>query len=97
MNFQKFFTYFLLGFAVFLRILSYIRNRSLFYDEINLARNYAEKDYAQLLGHLDYNQHAPPFFNWVIKFFTDTFGMSEYALRFFPFVAGVASIFYFIK
>ncbi len=97
MNFRRLVTYFLLGFAVFMRLLSYCRNRSLFYDEINLARNYAEKDYAQLLGHLDYNQHAPPFFNWVVKFVTDVLGMNEYALRLFPVAAGVASIFLFYK
>ena len=97
MKFQKFISYFLLGFAVFMRLLSYYRNRSLFYDEINLARNYAEKDYSQLLGHLDYNQHAPPFFNWAVELSTNLFGMNEYALRFFPFIAGVASIFFFYK
>jgi 4-amino-4-deoxy-L-arabinose transferase-like glycosyltransferase len=80
-----------------MRILSYARNRSLFYDEINLARNYAEKDYIQLLGNLDYNQHSPPFFNWIVKLSTDIFGMNEYAFRLFPFMAGVASIFLFYK
>ncbi|MGK0364195.1 MAG: 4-amino-4-deoxy-L-arabinose transferase-like glycosyltransferase [Saprospiraceae bacterium] len=97
MKLQRLISYLLLGFAVFMRLLTYYRNRSLFYDEINLARNYAEKDYIQLLGHLDYNQHAPPFFNWMVKFSTSIFGMNEYALRLFPFAAGVTSIFLFYK
>jgi len=42
------------------------------------VRNYVEKDYFQLLGHLDYNQYTPPLFSWLVKFSMDIFGMNEY-------------------
>lgn len=83
--------------AVVFRIISYFRNRSLFVDTLNLARNYAEKSYGELLGTLDYNQHAPPLFNWIEKATTDIFGMQEYALRLFPLLVSIAGILLFYK
>ncbi|MCK4824594.1 glycosyltransferase family 39 protein, partial [bacterium] len=51
--------------------------------------------YAELLEPLDTLQVAPIGFLMVERFFVELFGPGEYALRFFPFLAGIVSIILF--
>ena len=84
-----------LGILVRLRL--YFSNRSLWFDEVNLALNLVERSYQELLQPLDYNQAAPPGFLWIEKFAIQVFGNNEYALRLFPLISGIIAIFLFYK
>lgn len=81
--------------AILLHTVVYFRNRSFFLDECNLARNIVERSCSDLIGNLDYGQHAPPFLSFVTKFFIQTLGIHEYSFRLLPFLAGIGSIFLF--
>ncbi|MEB3280802.1 MAG: glycosyltransferase family 39 protein [Lyngbya sp.] len=79
-------------FGVLVRLVQYLNNRSLWFDEANLALNIVNRSYLQLLSPLDNNQAAPPGFLWIEKLSIQVFGNTEYALRLFPFIAGIVSL-----
>lgn len=81
--------------GILLRCILFSRQRSLFIDEANLARNYYEKSFAQLFGHLDYDQFAPPFFSVIQKLFFTLFEFTEHGLWVFPLLSGISSLFLF--
>jgi uncharacterized membrane protein len=83
----------LLGVA--LRLHQYVYNRSLWLDEAFLALNLLEKPFTALFGQLSFNQAAPPGFLLVERADVAMFGKSEYALRLFPLVCGIGSVFLF--
>jgi len=76
--------------GTFLRLIEYFRNRSLWLDESMLVLAIGRQAYAELLGSLDYDQTAPPLFLWGLKTVSLIGGMSEYALRLLPLLAGLA-------
>lgn len=84
-------------FGGLVRSVQYLSNRSLWEDEVNLALNIVDRSYLELLQPLDYNQAAPPGFLFIEKFAIQVFGNNEYALRLFPFIAGLVSLFLFYK
>lgn len=75
-----------------LRLAQYLSNRSLWLDESMLALNIASKDFAQLMRPLEYGQSAPPGFLIAERLAVQLFGTSEYSLRFFPLICGIASL-----
>jgi hypothetical protein len=75
--------------GTFLRLSEYVRNRSLWLDESMLALAIGQQGYAGMLGSLDYDQTAPPLFLWGLKTVSLIGGMSEYALRLLPLLAGL--------
>lgn len=88
----------LLGIAA--RIAQYLACSSLWGDEGYLLLNLQHYDLHRLLtGRLDYVSHAlgyltstqaaPPLFLLILKRIVDTFGSSEYALRFVPLLMGI--------
>lgn len=79
-----------LGLGAFFRLFEYFRNRPLWLDETMLALGIGGHGYAGLLGSLDYDQTAPPLFLWALKTASLVAGMSEYALRLLPLLAGLA-------
>ncbi|KKD35288.1 glycosyltransferase family 39 protein [Limnoraphis robusta] len=79
-------------FGILVRLVQYLNNRSLWFDEVNLALNIVNLSYLQLLSPLDYNQAAPPGFLWIEKLSIQVLGNNEYALRLFPFLAGIVSL-----
>ena len=81
--------------GVIVRIIQYSFNRSLWLDEAALASSIVTRSYGGLLGGLDYNQIAPIGFLFAEKFFILLFGNNEFALRVFPLLCGVVSIFLF--
>lgn len=92
----KFFNYlawFALLFGIIIRCFQYLSNRSLWGDEASLALNIVNRSYLELLQPLDYNQAAPFGFLWIEKLAIQLFGHSEYSLRLFPLIAGIASLF----
>jgi hypothetical protein len=75
-----------------LRIRQYFANRSLWLDESFLAVNVIEHPFEKLFGPLQFNQAAPAGFLAVEKIATEVLGKSEYALRAFPLMCGLASL-----
>ncbi|NER81614.1 MAG: hypothetical protein F6K42_19030 [Leptolyngbya sp. SIO1D8] len=90
-------SFILIAFGITARLAHYFSNRSLWLDETSLALNILNRSYGELLGSLDYNQAAPPFFLWAEKLVTQYFGASELSLRFLPLMAGILSIFLFYQ
>ena len=91
----KIFIAIILLWGIAIRIILLLQNRDLIIDEANIARNLYERGFAHLALPLSYEQYAPPVFLWIEKFFALLFGYSEYALRLYPFLAGIASLFLF--
>lgn len=79
--------------GIFVRVAVYLQNRNLMIDEANVARNLYERGFAALAMPLSYEQYAPPVFLWITKCFTSLIGYGEPALRLFPLLAGIASLF----
>lgn len=79
--------------GIIARLIVYFQNRNLIIDESNIARNLYERNFAGLALPLKYEQYAPPVFLWIEKLNTITFGFSEYALRLWPLLCGMAAMF----
>jgi 4-amino-4-deoxy-L-arabinose transferase-like glycosyltransferase len=84
-----------LGIGVCLRLKLYLDNHNLIIDEANIVRNLAERSFRQLTTPLRYEQYAPPVFLWVEKLFSLFFGYGEKALRLYPLLCGISSMFLF--
>jgi 4-amino-4-deoxy-L-arabinose transferase-like glycosyltransferase len=89
----KIFACLIIALGITLRIAVYLQNRNLFIDEANLARNIYERGFLELLRPLSYEQYAPPVFLWILKICSLLFGFSEYALKIYPLLAGVGTLF----
>ena len=88
-------TWFFLILGSILRGAVWLQQRSIFLDEANLIRNYVEKSYVAMFGHLDYQQYAPPLFSVVMKFIFQIFGINELSAKLFPLLCGIAMLFVF--
>ncbi|MDJ1493364.1 glycosyltransferase family 39 protein [Cytophagaceae bacterium DM2B3-1] len=82
-------------YGIFIRLFHFVSNRSLYTDEGYLGYNLLARNFRDLAEPLDANQHAPLFFLWIEKLNMSLFGTSEYALRLFPLIIGILSIFLF--
>lgn len=78
--------------GIILRIAVYLQNRNLFIDEANVARNIYERSFSGLTQPLSYDQYAPPVFLWLVKASAICFGYGEYALKLFPLLSGLVSL-----
>ncbi len=85
----------LLVFGLALRIAQYLFNRSLWMDEAYLALNILERSFSELLKPLAYDQGAPIGFLIIMRLIVKILGNGEYALRLFPLLCGLASVFLF--
>jgi len=81
--------------GVALRLRQYLTGRSLWSDEAMLALNIVNRNFIGLFKPLGFDQGAPIGFLLVEKLFSSPFGRSEYALRFFPLIVGIISIWLF--
>ncbi len=81
-----------LALAAALRVSIWLQARSIFLDEANLLRNYAERGYAGLFHPLRYEQYAPPLFSGFVKGATALFGYGELATRLVPLLASLAAL-----
>ena len=86
---------FLLILGVVLRLRQYLSGRSLWADEAMLALNIVNRDFVGLFRPLDYDQGTPLGFLLVEKWFNLLLGRHELVLRFFPLLAGLASLWLF--
>lgn len=82
-------------FGIIIRLIQYISNRSLWADESVLALNIVNRSYTELTQPLDYDQVAPIGFLWIEKLLVNLLGNNEFALRLFPLMAGILSLFIF--
>jgi hypothetical protein len=85
----------LLLIGIILRLRQYLSGRSLWADEAMLALNIVNRNFSQLFQPLDYDQGAPLGFLLVEKLFHAALGRTEFALRLFPLLAGLASLWLF--
>lgn len=85
-----------IGLGIVLRVAEYLPNRSLWRDEASVTLNITGRALYELLFQpLDHNQGAPPGFLLIQKLAVQALGVNEYALRVFPLVCGIASLFLF--
>ena len=91
-RYLKYLSFSLVILGVTIRLIQYFHNRSLWFDEVNLALNIVERDYGELTQTLEHNQAAPLGFLWVEKLAIQVFGNNEYALRLFPLVANTVAL-----
>jgi hypothetical protein len=78
--------------GLILRLRQYLADRSLWLDEAMLTNNILARSFGGLFQPLDNNQGAPIGFLLLQKSITLILGTSEYALRLFPFVAGLVAL-----
>ena len=85
----------LISLGVAMRLARYLPSWPLWGDEAFVAANFLDRGYFDLLRPLEYHQVCPLLFLWIELTAVKLFGFSEHALRLFPFIAGVASLFLF--
>jgi hypothetical protein len=85
-------TWAMLAVGVLVRLRHYLHNKSLWLDEAMLAHNVMDRDYAGLAQPLDQQQMAPLGFLYVSKWVGSLAGYHEMALRFWPLVASLLSL-----
>lgn len=83
--------------GIALRLVAWFRGRDLMMDEINVVRNIYERSFTGLFLPLDYQQYAPPLFLWALKLSTVLFGFGERAVRLFPILCSIASVWVLYK
>ena len=83
--------------GVILRVWQYVSDPSLWIDEAALARNIIDRPVWALFGPLDYAQVAPAGFLLIQKAAVLTLGSSEYVLRLFPLLCGIAALLAFAR
>ncbi len=87
----------IIGIGIIVRVIQFLYNRSFTEGEAALALNIVQRSYSGLFKPLDYVQAAPVGFLILQKFAMSIFGNTEYALRLFPLVAGIISLFIFFE
>jgi hypothetical protein len=77
------------------RLVRYLLCQPLWGDEAFLCASFLDRDYAGLMQPLEYGQVAPLLFLWVQLALVQLLGFSEYTLRLFPLLCGLASVMLF--
>ena len=85
----------LLFLGALFRLRQYLTGRSLWADEAMLALNIVNRGFAGMFQPLDYDQGAPIGFLLVEKIFNLILGKNEFALRLFPLLVGLISLWLF--
>ena len=85
-------------FGIALRLIRYLYNPSLWFDESVVATDIINRGFMEFLQPSpDYTQTGPLGFFILIKLAIQVFGNSEYAFRLFPLLFGIISLFLFYK
>lgn len=85
----------LMGLGIAARCVRMALRFPLWPDEAFLAASLIDRGYTGLLEPLEYHQVAPFLFMWVQVTFVKLLGFNEFALRMFPFLCGIGSLFLF--
>ena len=88
-------TWAFVGLGLVVRLVRYLVVYPIWHDEAFLAVNFLDRGYLDLLRPLDYSQVAPILFLWIELTSVRLLGFSEWSLRLFPAVCGLASVFLF--
>lgn len=83
---------FLVALGSIWRLVQYLANRPLWYDEAALFYNLHHRTFAALNAPLDFDQAAPIGFLYVLKALIGLFGSSEYVLRLPSLVVGIGAV-----
>ncbi len=83
------------GLGVLVRLVRYLVVYPIWHDEAFLAVNFLDRGYLDLLRPLDYSQVSPILFLWIELTAVRLLGFSEWSLRLFPALCGLASVFLF--
>jgi hypothetical protein len=78
--------------GVLLRVVRYLMDYPLWWDEAFLAVNFIRRGYLDLLLPLDYSQVCPILFLWIELTVVKLAGFSEWSLRLFPLACSGASV-----
>jgi hypothetical protein len=78
--------------GVGIRVVEFLRCRSLWLDEASVSLDIVNRSYWGLLQPLDYDQGAPIGFLWAARFLVKLFGSSELALRGYSLLCGIVSL-----
>jgi len=78
--------------GVLLATIQLLFNRSLWLDEVSIARNLLNRDFLELLKPLEHGQIAPIGYLYITKVFGLIFGYGEISLRFYSYLSYIFSI-----
>lgn len=81
--------------GLFARVVKYAIGSAIWSDEAAVGLNVVNRDYEGLTHALDWRQVAPVFFLWAERAAVVTLGASEWAVRFVPFLFGIAGLLVF--
>jgi hypothetical protein len=81
--------------GIMLRLVRYLQAFPLWGDECMVAVNFLDRGYLDLIQPLDWGQICPLLFLWVELTAVKLLGFSEWSLRLFPMLCGIASLFVF--
>lgn len=82
--------------GIVLRLVRYLYNPSFWFDESVVAEDIISRSFSDLINPSpDWSSKYPYGFLIITKFATQVFGNSEYALRLFPLIFGIVSLFLF--
>ncbi|TWT46144.1 hypothetical protein RAS1_25920 [Phycisphaerae bacterium RAS1] len=87
----------LLLLGLFWRVIRFAMGFPIWGDEAFVAVNLVTRDYAGMLRPLDYGQIVPLMFMWGELFFARLLGLSDWALRLFPSIAGGLALILFAR
>jgi hypothetical protein len=88
-------TWAFVGLGLLVRLVRYLVVYPIWHDEAFVAVNFLNRDYLDLLRPLDYYQVCPLLFLWIELTVVRIFGFSEFTLRLFPAICGLASVLLF--
>ena len=81
-----------LALGLFVRLVRFLVVYPIWPDEAFVAANFLERGYLDLVRPLDYVQVCPILFLWIELTVVRLFGFSEWSLRLFPALCGLASM-----
>ena len=88
-------TWAFVGLGLVVRLVRYLVVYPIWHDEAFLAVNLLDRGYVDLLRPLDYAQVSPILFLWIELTAARLLGFSEWSLRLFPALCGLASVLLF--
>ncbi|MHA2039696.1 MAG: glycosyltransferase family 39 protein, partial [Promethearchaeota archaeon] len=88
----------IIGVGIVLRLVRYLYNPSLWFDESDIAIDIISRPISELINPSpDYNQAYPLAFMILIKLSTQVLGTSEYVIRLIPLIASIIALFLFYR